>query len=211
MKKVFLRAFAIVIFAAFAPAWAHATEWQIDPAHTAVTFSVRHMMISNVRGEFEKTSGTISANGTDPASVKIDATSLNTRVDKRDAHVKSPEFLDVDKYPTITFKSKKAEAAGPGKWTVTGDLTIHGVTKEVALDVAGPTPEVVDPFGNTRVGASATTTIKRSDFGLKWNKALEAGGVLVGDDIAIQIDVEAIKKNAPGARADLFGTRVQSE
>jgi polyisoprenoid-binding protein YceI len=188
---------AIVILLAL-PALGNADTWQIDPAHTNVEFTVRHMMISNVKGQFEKTSGTIAANGKDPASAKIDATieasSIDTRVDKRDAHLKSAAFLDVAKFPTITFKSTKVEAAGPGKWKVTGDLTLHGVTKPVVLDVEATGTPINDPMGNTRAGASATTKIKRSDFGLTWNQPLEAGGVMVGDEVAISIDVEAIKK-----------------
>ncbi len=180
------------------PILAHADTWQIDPAHTNVEFTVRHMMISNVKGQFQKTSGTITANGNDAASAKIDATidasSIDTRVEKRDGHLKSPDFLDVAKYPTITFKSSKVEADGPGKWKVTGDLTLHGVTKPVVLDVESNGAPIHDPMGNTRAGASATTKIKRSDFGLTWNKVLESGGVLVGDEVAISIDVEAIKK-----------------
>jgi polyisoprenoid-binding protein YceI len=180
------------------PILAHADSWQIDPAHTNVEFSVRHMMISNVKGQFEKTSGTVTINGSDPTSAKIDATidatSIDTRVDKRDAHLKSPAFLDVDKFPTITYKSTKVEADGPGKWKVTGDLTLHGVTKPVVLEVEGTGAPINDPMGNTRAGASATTKIKRSDFGLIWNQALEGGGVMVGDEVAISIDVEAIKK-----------------
>ncbi|MGO9453189.1 MAG: YceI family protein [Candidatus Binataceae bacterium] len=175
-----------------------ADTWNIDPNHTSVEFSVRHMMISNVKGQFEKTSGTITSNGTDPNSVQvnavIDASSIDTRVDKRDGHLKSPDFLDVAKYPTITFKSTKVEAAGDGKWKLSGDLTLHGVTKPVTLDVDGPTAPIKDPFGKTRVGASATTKINRKDFGLTWNKALETGGVLVGDEISISIDVEAVKQ-----------------
>ena len=190
-------AIAIVMMVAL-PVLAHADTWQIDPAHTNVEFTVRHMMISNVKGQFQKTSGTITANGIDPASAKIDATidatSIDTRVDRRDAHLKSPDFLDVAKFPTITFKSTKVEAAGPGKWKVTGDLTLHGVTKPVVLDVEGTGAPIHDPMGNTRAGASATTKIRRSDFGLIWNKALEAGGVMVGDEVAISIDLEAIKK-----------------
>lgn len=180
------------------PILAHADSWQIDPAHTNVEFSVRHMMISNVKGQFQKTSGTVDVNGKDPTSAKIDATidatSINTRVDKRDGHLKSPAFLDVDKFPTITFKSTKVEVDGPGKWKVTGDLTLHGVTKPVVLEVEGTGAPINDPMGNTRAGASATTKIKRSDFGLTWNQPLEAGGVMVGDEVAISIDVEAIKK-----------------
>ena len=179
------------------PALAHADTWQIDPAHTNVEFTVRHMMISNVKGQFQKTSGTIAANGNDPASAKIDATidasSVDTRVEKRDAHLKSPAFLDVDKFPTITFKSTKIEAVGPNKWKVTGDLTLHGVTKEVTLAVE-PTAPIKDPWGNTRAGASATTKISRKDFGLTWNKVIEAGGAVVGDEVSVSIDVEAVKK-----------------
>ena len=188
-------AFAILIAL---PVLGNADTWQIDPAHTNVEFTVRHMMISNVKGQFQKTAGTITANGNDPASAKIDATidasSVYTRVERRDADLKSPNFLDVEKYPTITFKSTKVEADGPNKWKVTGDLTLHGVTRPVVLEVEGSGATINDPMGNTRAGASATTNIKRSDFGLTWNKALEAGGVMVGDEVAISIDVEAIKK-----------------
>jgi polyisoprenoid-binding protein YceI len=180
------------------PVLAHADKWQIDPAHTNVEFTVRHMMISNVKGQFQKTSGTVTINGSDPASAKIDATidatSIDTRVDKRDAHLKSPAFLDVDKFPTITFKSTKVEADGADKWKVTGDLTLHGVTKPVVLEVESSGKPIADPMGNTRAGASATTKIKRGDFGLLWNQAIEGGGVMVGDEVAISIDVEAIKK-----------------
>jgi len=190
-------AIAIALLVAL-PVLADADTWQIDPAHTNVEFSVRHMMISNVKGQFQKTSGTITISGNDPTSAKIDATidatSINTRVDKRDAHLKSPAFLDVDKFPTISFKSTKVEAAGPGKWKVTGDLTLHGVTKPAVLDVESTGTPVNDPMGNTRAGASATTKIDRKDFGLTWNQPLETGGVMVGDEVAISIDVEAIKK-----------------
>ena len=179
------------------PVLVHADTWQIDSSHTSVEFTVRHMMISNVKGQFQKTTGTITANGNDPASAKIDVTidasSVDTRVERRDAHLKSPDFLDVAKFPTITFKSTKVEAAGPNKWTMTGDLTIHGVTRPVVLDVEG-SGAPIQVMGHTRAGASATAKIKRSDFGLTWNKALETGGVLVGDDIAISIDIEAVKE-----------------
>src|SRR5271156_3133114 len=179
------------------PILAHADTWQIDPAHTSVEFSVRHMMISNVKGQFQKTSGTIATTGSDPASAVVDATidasSVDTRVERRDMHLKSPDFLDVAKYPTITFKSTKVEADGPNKWKVTGDLTLHGVTKPVVLDVES-SAQPISMMGKTHAGASATTKINRSDFGLTWNKALEAGGVVVGDEVAISIDVEAIKQ-----------------
>jgi polyisoprenoid-binding protein YceI len=171
------------------PVFAYADTWQIDPAHTNVEFTVRHMMISNVKGQFQKTSGTITANGNDPASAQIDTTidasSVDTRVEGRDAHLKGSDFLDVAKYPTITFKSTKVEAAGPNKWKVTGNLTLHGVTKPVVLEVEAAGPPIHDPMGNTRAGASATTTIKRSDFGITWNKTLDAGGVMVSDEVAI--------------------------
>ena len=194
ISKAAILAAAIVAL----PVLAHADTWQIDPMHTNVEFTVRHMMISNVKGQFEKTSGTIDADANDPTAAKVDATidasSLNTRVEKRDMHLKSPDFLDVAKYPTITFKSTKIEAAGPNKWTVTGDLTLHGVTKPIVLDVEASGPPIHDPMGNMRAGASATAKIKRSDFGLTWNKVLESGGVMVGDEVAISIDVEAIQK-----------------
>jgi polyisoprenoid-binding protein YceI len=198
MKSWSLKTALALVVAVALPILAHADTWQIDPAHTNVEFTVRHMMISNVKGQFQKTTGMIATNGNDPATGKIDATidasSINTRVDKRDAHLKSPAFLDVDKYPTITFKSTKVETEGPNKWKVTGDLTLHGVTKPVVLEVEGSGAAITDPMGNTRAGASATTKISRKDFGLTWNQPLETGGVMVGDEVAISIDVEAIKK-----------------
>jgi polyisoprenoid-binding protein YceI len=176
---------------------AHADTWNIDPAHTMVEFSVRHMMISNVKGVFQKTTGTITVDGTDPNSVKIDATidasSIDTRVEKRDNHLKSDSFLDVAKYPTITFKSTKIEPDGTDKWKVTGDLTLHGVTKPVVLEVQNTQP-IKDPMGKTRAGASASTTINRKDFGVSFNQPMEAGGVMIGDDVAITIEVEAVKQ-----------------
>ena len=198
MKSWISKAAITIALIVALPVLANADTWQIDPMHSNVEFSVQHMMISNVKGQFQKTSGTITVNGNDPTSAKIDATidasSIDTRVDKRDMHLKSPEFLDVAKYPTITFKSTKVEADGPGKWKVTGELTLHGVTKPVVLEVESSGTPIHDPMGNTRAGASATTKIKRGEFGLTWNKVLESGGVMVGDEVAISIDVEAIKK-----------------
>jgi polyisoprenoid-binding protein YceI len=198
MKQAFSKLLLAIALTAAAPLVAHADTWQIDPAHTNVQFTVRHLMISNVKGEFQETTGTIT---TDPANLTassidatIDASSINTRVDMRDGHLKSPDFLDVAKYPNITFKSTKIEADGPGKWKVTGDLTLHGVTKPVVLAVEATGTPIKDPTGNTRAGASATTKIDRRDYGLTWNKALEAGGVVVGDEIAISIDLDALKK-----------------
>nr|WP_295903567.1 YceI family protein [uncultured Bdellovibrio sp.] len=173
------------------------TTWQIDSAHSSANFSIKHMMIAKVHGGFEKLSGTLQY---DPADVTkssseatIDAASINTREAQRDGHLKSADFFDVEKYPTINFKSKKVERDGDDL-KVTGDLTIHGVTKEVVLDVEGPSTEMKDPYGNTKIGISATTKIKRKDFGLTWNAALEAGGVLVGDDVSISLDVQFAKK-----------------
>jgi polyisoprenoid-binding protein YceI len=171
--------------------------YQIDPAHSAAHFSVRHMMISNVRGEFTKVSGTVKIDAENPqnSSVEalIDTASINTNEAQRDAHLKSADFFDVEKYPEIAFRSK-AVRAEDGELKVKGDLTIHGVTREVTLNVEGPTPEAKDPWGNQRIGVTATTKINRKDFGLGWNVALEAGGVLVGEDIKISIDLEAVRQ-----------------
>ncbi len=179
MKSWISKTAVAIAIAIALPVLAHADTWQIDPAHTNVEFSVRHMMISNVKGQFQKTSGTITINGNDPTSAKIDATidatSINTRVDKRDADLKGPAFLDVDKYPTITFKSTKVEAAGPGKWKVTGDLTLHGVTKPVVLDVEGTGTPITDPMGNTRAGASASAKINRKRFRLDLESTTRVG------------------------------------
>ncbi|WII71396.1 YceI family protein [Bdellovibrio sp. 22V] len=173
------------------------STWNIDTAHSSANFSIKHMMIAKVHGGFEKLSGVLQY---DPADVTkssieatIDASSINTREPQRDTHLKSADFFDVEKYPTIQFKSKKVEKDGDDL-KVTGDLTIHGVTKEVALQVEGPSEEMKDPYGNIKIGISATTKIKRKDFGLSWNAALEAGGVLVGDDVTISLDVQFAKK-----------------
>jgi polyisoprenoid-binding protein YceI len=171
------------------------TTWNIDPAHSNAQFSVRHMMISNVKGEFSKVTGLVRFDPSEPgnltAEAEINVSTINTREHDRDNHLKSPDFFHVEEYPTITFKSKSAEKGSDGL-KVTGDLTIHGVTREVTLDVEGPTPPTKDPWGFTRVGASATTKINRKDFGLTWNQALETGGILVGDEVRITVDVELI-------------------
>lgn len=166
--------------------------YKIDSAHSSVHFSVRHLMVSNVRGEFGKVSGTVKFDPEKPEAstveATIDTTSINTRDAQRDGHLKSADFLDVEKFPTIVFRSKKIEIeSGGGK--VTGDLTIHGVTREITLDVEGPTPEIKDPWGKQRIGASATAKLSRKDFGLTWNAALETGGVMVGDEVKITIDL----------------------
>ncbi|MGI8989601.1 MAG: YceI family protein [Bryobacteraceae bacterium] len=172
-------------------------NYKIDPAHSSAQFVVRHMMITNVRGGFASVQGTVVYDSDNPGATSIDAVidaaSIKTMDDQRDAHLKSADFLDTEKYPTITFKSKNIAKAGGDEWNVTGDLSIHGVTKEVALKVEGPTAEGKDPYGNVRMGASAATKIKRSDFGLTYNAALETGGILVGDDLKIELEVSLIR------------------
>src|SRR5271170_7717171 len=166
--------------------------WQLDPPHSSAQFSVRHLGVSTVRGAFTKVSGTVlyDANDLGKSSIQttIEAASVDTRVEMRDNDLRSPNYLDAQKYPTITFKSKKVEAAGAGKLKVTGDLTVHGVTKEVVLDVDGPSPAIKDPWGNQRMGATASTKINRMDFGV-------AGAPgMVGDDISITLDLEMTKQ-----------------
>lgn len=165
--------------------------WQIDPNHTSAQFAVKHLAVSTVRGAFMKVSGSAQYDSADPSKdsvdITIDASSVDTRVQMRDNDLRSPNFLDVQKYPTITFKSKQAKSAGSGKLQIIGDLTIHGVTKEVALDVDGPSSPIKDPWGNNRIGASATTKINRNDFGVKGLPGV------VGDDINITIDTELIQ------------------
>ena len=181
------------------PAAAANSNWQIDPAHSSAQFSVRHMAISTVRGAFSKVTGSVVFDDKDVSKstvdVTIDANSVDTRVPDRDNDLRSEKFFDVAHYPSITFKSRKVEQVAPGKLKVTGDLTIRGTTKEVVLDVEGPTPPMKDPWGNTRNAATATTKINRQDFGVKWNATLDNGGVVVGDDVSIIIDVELVKKD----------------
>ena len=183
---------------------AQAGEWAIDPSHSAAHFSVRHMMVSDVRGTFEKVAGTVNIDDKDPSKsdvdVKIDVASLETRDDKRDEHLKSPDFFDAANHPQITFKSTQIKKAGKDKYKVLGDLTMKGVTKPVTLEVVGPSQPVKSPWGMSVRGVSATGKVNRKDFGLNWNKALEAGGVLVGDEVKIQLDVELVEK--PSATAD---------
>jgi|SRR5579862_49246 len=175
-------------------AMAQAGTWQIDPRHSSAQFSVRHLGVSTVRGAFTKVSGSANYNAADPSKGSLDATieaaSVDTRVEMRDNDLRSPNFLDVQKFPTITFHSKQIKAAGSGKLLITGDLTIHGVTKEVVLDVDGPTAAIKDPWGNQRIGASATTKITRQDFGVNGLPAV------VGDEITITIDAELTQPQA---------------
>jgi polyisoprenoid-binding protein YceI len=192
----------IAILAALAamfslPGAAATSQWKIDPPHSSAQFAVRHLTISTVRGAFTKVSGTVQLDDQDitksSVDVTIDAASLDTRVPDRDADLRSDNFLDIAKYPTITFKSKKIEQAAPGKLKVTGDLTIHGTTKEVVLDVDGPTTPIKDPWGNQRAAINGTTKINRQDFGVKFNAKLDNGGLVVGDEVSITIDAEMVK------------------
>jgi polyisoprenoid-binding protein YceI len=174
------------------------TQWQIDPAHSAAHFSVRHMMISNVRGEFSKVSGTAVLDLSDPTKstveVSLDTASIETREPQRNEHLRSADFFDVANHPTMTFRSKKITPAGPERFKVNGDLTIRGVTREVTFDVEGPTPPIKDPWGNVRAGVSATAKVNRKDFGLVWNALTETGGIVVGDEVSITFEAELIQK-----------------
>jgi polyisoprenoid-binding protein YceI len=170
-------------------------RFTIDPSHSTAEFSVRHLMITNVRGRFGKLTGTVEYDPSRPQlatiEVTIDASSIDTRDDKRDAHLRSPDFFDVEHHPELHFKSKQVAKAGSG-FAVLGDLTMRGVTKEVTLDVEGPSDQAKDPWGNIRIGASATGKLNRKDWGLNWNAALETGGVLVGEQVKLSIEVSLI-------------------
>jgi polyisoprenoid-binding protein YceI len=196
MRPRFLMALAVVLLPA--PLYAQPTGWQIDPQHTSIQFAVSHMQTSTVHGRFDKVNGTVKWDGGEftSASVEIvtEVASINTGVPKRDEHLRTADFLQVEKFPTITFRSRKIEPAGPGKLRMIGDLTIRGVTRPVTFDVSGPKGPVKGPDGETRIGASATTTIDRRDFGLRWNRILEAGGLLVGFQVAITIEIELVNR-----------------
>jgi polyisoprenoid-binding protein YceI len=173
------------------------STWKIDPVHSTAEFKVKHMMISHVKGYFTGLSGTATLDEGNVANSKveasIDSASVNTREPQRDAHLKSADFFDVEKFPTLTFTSTKIAQTGDGELSVEGDLTIHGVTRKVTFAVEGPTLPAKDPWGNVRVGLAATTKISRKDYGLTWNAALETGGLLVGDEITITLDVQFVK------------------
>jgi polyisoprenoid-binding protein YceI len=173
------------------------TTWNIDPAHSAAEFKVKHMMICNVKGSFSGLSGVLSLDEGDVTKSRVEASipvsTLTTADDQRDGHLKSADFFDAEKFPTLTFKSTKVEKAAGGDLAITGDLTLHGITKAVTFAVEGPSAPAKDPWGNLRVGLAATTRINRKDFGLNWNTALETGGVLVGDEVTITLDVQFIK------------------
>jgi len=174
------------------------TTWQIDPVHSTAQFKVKHLMISNVKGEFTSIKGSLQLDSSDATNsgleVAIDANSINTREPQRDTHLKSADFLDVEKFPNITFKSSSVTKKASGEFAVEGDLTIHGVTRKVTLNVEAPSAPQKDPWGGTRIGIEATTKINRKDFGLNWNAALEAGGFMVGDEVSITLDVEFVKQ-----------------
>jgi polyisoprenoid-binding protein YceI len=198
LSRLTLAATLVATLAVSSPA--AGTTWQIDPAHTAAGFSVKHMMISTVRGQFKGVTGTVNWDDQDVSKstvdVTIDANTVDSGEPKRDADLKSANFFDVAHYSTITFKSTKIEKISAAKMKVTGNLTIRGVTKPVVLDVEGPSGAIKDPWGNTRVALNATTTVNRMDYGVKWNANLDGGGVVVGDDVNINIDLEMIKKEA---------------
>ncbi|HMF74650.1 MAG TPA: YceI family protein [Bryobacteraceae bacterium] len=173
------------------------STYQIDSVHSSVQFVVRHLMVSNVRGTFSGVKGSVHYDPANPAATTVDAivdvNTISTNDEKRDGHLKSADFLDAAQYPEIIFKAKKVKKTGDSDFGVTGDLTLHGVTKEVVLDVEEVSTEAKDPWGGTRIGAAAKTKIKRSDFGLTWNAALETGGLMVGDDVKIEFDLQFVK------------------
>ena len=188
----------IGLFVLVAPVLADAVTWEMDPAHSSFQFKVRHLTVSNVKGDFSKFQGVAIIDDQNIAHLKvevaIDVASVNTGHAQRDEHLRGPDFFDVTKYPTIGFASKKVIKNDMNRLKVIGDLTFHGVTREVTVDVEGPTPEVKDPWGNFRRGVTATTKINRRDFGLTWNKVLDTGGLVVGDEVDIYIEVELIRK-----------------
>ncbi len=200
MGRVFPRTTIVAGLAAIfsLPVLAATSNWQIDPAHSSAQFAVRHLAISTVRGAFSSVKGAVQLDDKDvtksSVDVTIDVSTVDTREPNRDKDLRSDHFFDVEHFPTMTFKSKKVEQLAPGKLKVTGDLTIRGVTKEVVLDLEGPTAPIKDPWGNQRMAATATTKINRQDFGVKWNAVMDNGGVVVGDDVSITIDVEMVSK-----------------
>jgi polyisoprenoid-binding protein YceI len=190
------RVFAAALFALLVSAAAEAQTWTIDAGHSAAHFAVRHMMVSTVRGDMGKVAGTVTYDGKNLTAATVDATvdvtGISTRDEKRDAHLKSPDFFDVATYPTIRFKSKRVTPNADGSFSVTGDLTMRGVTKEVTLACEALRPAIKDQRGGSRTGTTATTKINRQDFGITWSRALDGGGLVVGDEVSITIDLELI-------------------
>ncbi len=195
MRRVLCCALLVM---AVTPALAGVSVWQIDPAHSSAQFAVRHLMVSTVRGTLGKVTGTAKVDEADltrsSVDATVDATTIDTREPKRDAHLKSPDFFDVATYPTITFKSKQVKKIDDGKFQVLGDLTLHGVTKEVTLNVEGSPQPFKDPAGNVKIGGVATTRLNRKEFNIVWNKSMDGGGVVVGDDVDVTIDLELIRQ-----------------
>lgn len=173
------------------------STWNIDPVHSVAEFKVKHMMISNVKGRFTGVKGVLTLDESNLTNSSVEASiesaSINTGDLQRDTHLKSPDFFDVAEFPTLSFKSTRVTRDGGGELSVGGDLTIHGITRNIVFTVEGPTPPAQDPWGNTRLGLSATTKINRKDFGLTWNAALETGGILVGDEVTITLELQFVK------------------
>ena len=192
-----MHAILTLLLALSAIASAQEASWRIDPLHSAAHFSVRHMMISTVRGQFGGVTGAVKFDPKDLTKATVDAsidcTTLNTGEAKRDAEMKGPEFFDVKKYPAMKFKSKKVDIAGAGKLRMSGDLTINAITRPVVLDVEGPSPSVKDSRGREKVGLNATTKINRKDYAITWNEIMETGGFAVADEVSISLDIELIK------------------
>ncbi|HKX05557.1 MAG TPA: YceI family protein [Methylomirabilota bacterium] len=200
MRNALRAAVVVLVLALLLPVSARAETWVIDPAHTVSGFTVRHMMIANVTGVFEVTRGTIEYRPGDPGSVKADITieakSVNTRIGRRDDDLRSDNFFSAEKFPTLAFRSRRVQNVRAEGFDLVGDLTIRDVTREVVLRVDGPTAPIKDPQGNRRVGATASTTINRKDFGIMWNRTIEAGGVVVGDEVKINLEVEAVERKS---------------
>ncbi len=196
MKRFFTPMIALFVLAI--PVLTYTATWQMDPDHSSFQFKIRHLTVSNVKGDFNKSRGVVTVDDQNITNLKvevfIDAASVNTGHAQRDEHLRGPDFFDVTKYPTITFVSKKVIKADTDRLKVVGNLTIHGVTREITVDVEGPTPEVKDPWGNFRRGATATTKINRRDFGLTWNKVLDTRGLVVGEEVNIYVEVELVNK-----------------
>ena len=195
--KRYITPMMVLLFLAI-PIFTDAATWQMDLAHSSFQFKIRHLTVSNVKGDFNKFQGVANIDDQNISHLKvevaIDVASVNTGHAQRDEHLRGPDFFDVTKYPTITFVSKKVNKTETNRLKVIGDLTLRGVTREVTVDLEGPTPEVKDPWGNFRRGVTATTKINRRDFGLTWNKVLDTGGLVVGDEVDIYIEVELIRK-----------------
>ncbi len=194
MKRLILS--LLVLLAAASPALA--TKWAIDPDHSNAQFKVKHMMIATVRGDFPEVTGMVHLDDKDltrsVVNVSIATATLDTGVEKRDQHLKSPDFFEVAKFPAMTFKSTSVKKKGNGSLAVTGDLTIRDITRSVILEVEGPSQEIVDPWGNTRIAAEAVTMVNRQDFGLTWNKTLDGGGIVISDEVRIALEIELIKQ-----------------